>query len=99
MTKCTNCGQEWTTKDKIKKSFTFSQGMSCPYCGADQFFSAKYRKKSTFITFIMPLAFFVPIFFDTPWQLHILIAVLAIVISVMFQLRTIELTDKEEYPF
>ncbi|AKG72853.1 hypothetical protein [Salinicoccus halodurans] len=45
MAKCTNCGSEWTFKDKMKKSAAFSQAMSCPYCGADQFFSEIQKEK------------------------------------------------------
>lgn len=99
MTKCTNCGNKWTTKEKIKKAITFSQAMTCPYCGADQFLSPKYRKKSALFTLAMSLAFFIPAFFDIPWHIHISIMILAIIINIILQAQTIELHDKEEYPF
>lgn len=99
MAKCTNCGSEWTFKDKMKKSAAFSQAMSCPYCGADQFFSPESRKRSVWITFTMILAFFIPTFFDTPWQVHIPIIIIALILSITFQIHAVELHDKEEYPF
>lgn len=99
MTQCTHCSTQWTMGDKTRRFMTFSQGMPRPYCGTIQYYSLKSKRKSSYFIFPMLLFFFVPGFFDTPWQLHILIAVIALIVTVVLQIKTIELSDKEEHPF
>lgn len=99
MTKCTNCGSKWTTKEKIKQTTTFAQAMICPYCGAEQFLSRNYRKKSGLINMAAVLTFFIPAFLGAPWQAYVSVLALSTTINIILQLHTLELTNKEEYPF
>ncbi|WP_017547521.1 TIGR04104 family putative zinc finger protein [Salinicoccus carnicancri] len=99
MATCTNCETEWTFKDKAKKSASFSPAMPCPYCGADQFVSPSYRERSVSTTFIMTFVFFIPLFFNVPWQIHIPLAALTFITILIFQVSLLELHSREEYPF
>lgn len=99
MPQCTHCRTPWTMRDKIRRFVTFSQGMPCPYCGTLQYYSLNSKRRSSYFIFPMLLFFFIPGFFDIPWQLHLLIAVVGLFVTIVLQIKTIELSDKEEYPF
>ena len=53
MPTCQNCHNKWTWKQTFKKSFTLSVGMTCPYCDKKQYLTARMRKRSTIIPFII----------------------------------------------
>ena len=57
MTRCTNCGTQWTFKEKLRKSFSLDRGMPCPHCGEAQYLTNSYRKKSSLITDLVSLKF------------------------------------------
>lgn len=53
MPTCQNCQTTWTWKDAFKKQFNLMGIMTCPYCGKKQYYSARFRKRSGAIPFIM----------------------------------------------
>lgn len=53
MPTCQNCHKEWSWKQTFKKSFTLIGEMTCPYCGEKQYLTARMRKRSTVIPFIV----------------------------------------------
>lgn len=53
MPTCKNCHNKWSWKQTFKKSFTLIGGMTCPYCGKKQYLTARMRKRSTIIPFII----------------------------------------------
>jgi CXXC-20-CXXC protein len=53
MPTCQNCHHKWSWKQTFKKSFTLIGGMTCPYCDEKQYLTARMRKRSTIIPFIM----------------------------------------------
>ncbi|WP_373446095.1 TIGR04104 family putative zinc finger protein [Salinicoccus bachuensis] len=99
MTRCTNCGTRWTFKDKLRKSFSFDRGMSCPHCGEAQYLTWRYRKKSSLTTFLMLLLFFLPSFFNAPWQVHVSVLIPTLSAGILFQVHTFELTDNDDGDF
>lgn len=99
MTRCTRCGTRWTFKEKLKKSFTLDRGMSCPHCGETQFLTNSYRKTSSLITFLMLLLFFLPSFFNAPWQVHVSVFIITLITGLFLQIHTFELADRDEGDF
>src|SRR5699024_10968811 len=55
MPTCQHCLHKWTWKQNIKKSFKMGVGMKCPYCHEMQYYSARFRKNSSMVSFIVPL--------------------------------------------
>lgn len=53
MPTCKNCHNKWSWKQTFKESFTLIGGMTCPYCGKKQYLTARMRKRSTIIPFII----------------------------------------------
>lgn len=99
MTRCTNCSTRWTFKEKLRKSFSFDRGMPCPHCGEAQYLTNSYRKKSSLITFLMLLLFFLPTFFNASWQAHASVLIPTLIVGIFLQIHTFELTDKDDGDF
>ncbi|ASN05629.1 TIGR04104 family putative zinc finger protein [Virgibacillus necropolis] len=53
MPTCQNCHKKWNWKQTFKKSFTLGGEMTCPYCEEKQYLTARMRKRSTIIPFII----------------------------------------------
>ena len=53
MPTCQNCQNEWTWKQTFKKQFNLMGEMTCPYCEEKQYYSARMRKRSGIIPFII----------------------------------------------
>lgn len=53
MPTCQNCHEKWNWKQTFKRSFTLGGGMTCPYCEEKQYLTARMRKRSTIIPFII----------------------------------------------
>lgn len=95
MPTCQHCLHKWTWKQTIKKSFTLGVGMKCPYCHEMQYYSTRFRKKSSMVSFLVPLLLAFNFLFGPSYL--ILIALLAFLplytIIVPF---FVELTNEEE---
>lgn len=53
MPTCQSCFEKWSWKETFKKSFTLDIGMKCPYCNKMQYYSSRFRKRSSLIPFII----------------------------------------------
>ncbi|AOV08135.1 TIGR04104 family putative zinc finger protein [Sporosarcina ureilytica] len=53
MPTCQNCHRRWSWKQPFNKSFTLIGGMICPYCGEKQYLTARMRKRSALMPFII----------------------------------------------
>ncbi|MEI3607600.1 TIGR04104 family putative zinc finger protein [Pseudogracilibacillus sp. SE30717A] len=53
MPTCQNCHNKWSWKQTFKGSFTLGGGMTCPYCKEKQYLTARMRKRSTLIPFVI----------------------------------------------
>lgn len=70
---CKKCGKQWTWGQTLKKMFTVSVSMNCPYCGSTQYMTARSRKRSSLFAFVAPVVMFITVFFDLNlWQALIL---------------------------
>lgn len=98
MARCTKCQMECTFKDKARTLKTLDGSAKCPYCGEKQHISLKSKRQGSMLSMVVPLAMFVPIFFDTPIMIHIAIGLIAVVIVILLQISLIELSRKEEFP-
>src|SRR5690625_6632073 len=64
MPTCQNCGKDWNWKQTVKRSFTLGTGMKCPYCESKQYFTTKARRRSSLLSFIVPLLILLPWLFE-----------------------------------
>lgn len=53
MPTCQSCRHDWTYKQMFKKQFNLYGEMDCPYCSEKQYYSARTRKLSSIIPFII----------------------------------------------
>lgn len=53
MPTCQNCYRKWNWKQTLKKSCTFGRGMKCPYCNEVQYYSSRFKKRSSIVPFII----------------------------------------------
>lgn len=53
MPTCKNCHNQWTWSQTFTRSFTLIGEMTCPYCSKKQYLTARMRKRSTIIPFIL----------------------------------------------
>lgn len=53
MPTCQNCHTKWTWSQTFKKQFNLMGEMTCPYCDEKQYYSARIRKASGVIPFII----------------------------------------------
>ncbi|MFS0750080.1 TIGR04104 family putative zinc finger protein [Oceanobacillus sp. 1P07AA] len=98
MPECQKCGENWTWKQTIKKSFTLDTRMICPYCHETQFISKRSRKRSSAFTFLIPLVLLLNIFWHpTLWTIVIMLLVL-IILMVSYP-YWLELSNEENLPF
>lgn len=64
---CQNCHEQWSWKQSIKAGFTLDVRLTCPHCGSKQYLTAKARKKTNMVNFLIPFAILPgPIFDLTP---------------------------------
>lgn len=52
---CQNCHQKWSWGESFKKSFTFGDIVTCPYCKERQYFTARMKKRSGIIPILVPI--------------------------------------------
>ncbi|WP_010529144.1 TIGR04104 family putative zinc finger protein [Lentibacillus jeotgali] len=96
MPSCQKCHKKWSWKQTFKRSFTLGGGMTCPYCGEKQYLTARMRKRSTIIPFIIgALIMLANLFFGPSYvSIFALLALLPLVfiINPFF----VELSNEEE---
>lgn len=96
MPTCQNCHKRWSWKQTFTRSFTLGGGMSCPYCEEKQYLTARLRKRSSIIPFLLitPIML-VNLFFGPSYiALFVLLGLIPIYFGVypLF----VELSNKEE---
>ncbi|MEH7236835.1 TIGR04104 family putative zinc finger protein [Bacillus sp. JJ1562] len=85
----------WSWKQTIKKSLTYKNAMSCPYCGENQYISSRTRKRTAVIGFIAPALILVNLFLDSP--LVILYTMMGLIpLFIVIYPFYLELSNKEE---
>lgn len=98
MAHCTKCQTEWTFKDKLRTVKNLDGSAKCPYCGEKQYISLKTKRQGSMLSMIIILAIFIPVFFDIPLMVHILIGAASIIAVLIPQVAIIQLSGKEEFP-
>jgi CXXC-20-CXXC protein len=93
---CQHCHRNWTWKQTVKKSFTLSNQMTCPFCGEKQYISSKTRKRSGLLSFIPPLTMLITLLFDTSIFLTISMLIGSGLALIGIYPFMIELSNKEE---
>jgi|SRR5690625_119355 len=96
MPTCQNCGKDWNWKQTVKRSFTLGTGMKCPYCESKQYFTTKARRRSSLLSFIVPLLILLPWLFELsiPAIISIFIGFFLVFIGIYPFL--VELSNQEE---
>lgn len=96
MPTCQNCHKRWSWKQTFRRSFTLGGGMSCPYCEEKQYLTARLRKRSSIIPFILITLIMLGNLFFGPS--HIALFALLGLIPIYFGVYPlfVELSNKEE---
>lgn len=96
MPTCQNCQPRRSWWQTFKKTFSFRIGVACPFCNEKQYFSARFRIRSTMIPVIMsPFIIFTGTYFGFSYiSLLIVLSILAVffVVNPFF----VELSKEEE---
>lgn len=96
---CKQCSHKWNFKDKMKRLWSFKQAMKCPYCGKEQYMSAKSKSQYGIIAFI-PIMVYVPV---SLFKLSIIFYfILSVLIALLFSIiysNYLELSNEEEFFF
>ncbi|MEA3319761.1 MAG: TIGR04104 family putative zinc finger protein [Bacillota bacterium] len=93
---CANCHKQWSWKMTWKKTFTFKQAITCPFCEEKQYITKSARQKLCLLPIIFPiinvpfLSFGVSSFY---LAMVYIICVVVLVIGMPFFYR---LSNKEE---
>ncbi|THE13054.1 hypothetical protein E1I69_09295 [Bacillus timonensis] len=96
MPTCQKCNKKWSWKQTLKKSFTFTNAITCPYCGEKQYITARTRKISASISFIAPiLGLFLNFYSDSP---HVILFIMLGFLSLFIVIYPfyLETSNKEE---
>src|SRR5699024_3469843 len=56
MPTCQNCHEQWSWKQTMKAMFTLNVRLTCPHCGSEQYLTAKARKRTNMVNFLIPFA-------------------------------------------
>ncbi|MGI2329181.1 TIGR04104 family putative zinc finger protein [Planococcus sp. YIM B11945] len=97
MPTCQNCGHQWSWKETFKKSFTLSNGMRCPSCGAKQYATKRSRTRMSLFTFIFsPLLILLAFFFDLTIGTLMLIAIPLFAVVLIIYPFLYEFSNEEE---
>ena len=93
---CKNCHEKWSWKQTLKKSFTLGGGMKCPHCNEMQYYSSRFRKRSTIIPFaIVALIMFSNLIFG-PSYILVLSLIVLIPLCLGIYPFFVELSNEEE---
>ncbi|ALS79012.1 hypothetical protein FQ085_07455 [Planococcus sp. ANT_H30] len=55
MPTCKHCKNQWTWKQSMKASWKMSSSMRCPYCLSDQYATAKSRRRTMILNWVVLL--------------------------------------------
>lgn len=95
---CNNCQHKWSWKGTFKRSFTLGVGMMCPNCNEMQYYSARFRKRSSMVPFLIPLLLTVNLFLGPSYLILILLLAFLPVYLILFPFF-VELSNDEEALF
>ncbi|RFB14750.1 hypothetical protein DZB84_14990 [Bacillus sp. HNG] len=96
MPTCQKCKNKWSWKQTFKKSFTFTNAMTCPCCGEKQYITARTRKISASISFIAP---FLGLFFNFDfYSPHVILFIMLGFLSLFIVIYPfyLDVSNKEE---
>lgn len=96
MPSCQTCQRTWSWSQTFKRTLSFRIGMLCPYCHEKQYYSARYRNRSTIISAILgPFIIITGYYFG----ISVLFLFIALVLLVAFFVANpffVELSNEEE---
>lgn len=95
MPTCQNCQEKWTWSQALRRSLQLGGGMPCPYCGEKQYYSARMRRRSGFVSFIIPLVLFGNLLFG-PSIISVIVLLSLVPIYLLVIPFFMELANEEE---
>lgn len=98
MPECTHCAYKWSWDKLLANMLIPKMYLHCPDCGKKQYFTAKSRKKTTYLTAIIPAALVLVTYLKVPTLLYVLILSAAAFLVACLLPFLAEFTDKED-PF
>ncbi|TFJ94397.1 TIGR04104 family putative zinc finger protein [Lentibacillus salicampi] len=95
MPTCQSCHKKWTWKQTMKAMSILDIRLTCPYCGNKQYLTAKARKKTNIVNFVIPLAILPGPVFDLAPLASIGIFIGAAMLVVVINPYLTELSNEE----
>lgn len=95
MPACTDCKNMWTWKEAFTKQFNFVI-LKCPYCESDQYYSARYRKRSSVLQVLIIFFIMTGNMFLGPSYITLILLFLWLLIFLFVNPFMIELANEEE---
>lgn len=96
MPTCQNCRKKWGWKQTFKKSFTLVAEMTCPQCEEKQYLTARIRKRSTIIPFIIVALIMLSNLFFGPSYVSIFALLVLLPLVFIINPFFVELSNEEE---
>lgn len=94
--KCKKCNHQFKYLESINTGLIPKIGVKCPKCKTQLYYTAKSRKQSMYLIFIMPIIAFLLIMFNVDVTVSIGIAGIIGLMTIFLFPFTMELTDEEE---
>ncbi|MBA2173792.1 hypothetical protein H0266_02660 [Halobacillus locisalis] len=96
MTKCENCGFEWSWWTCVKKSIRLTRAMQCPNCRKKQYQSTSSMRRTSLITMIPVLIIPITVLFNIPLIYAALLALVLFFSAIGISPMTLSLSNEEE---
>lgn len=93
---CQRCGEQWTWKQTVKKTFLAAGGMNCPHCHKKQYYTSRFRKMSSFVPFIIITIIMLCNLFFGPSIVCVIALIAAIPLLIIIYPFVVELSSEEE---
>ncbi|KPB06163.1 TIGR04104 family putative zinc finger protein [Bacillus sp. CHD6a] len=93
---CANCHNQWSWKMTWKKTFTFKQAITCPFCEEKQYITKSARQKLTLLPIGIPLLNVPFLTFGVNGFFLTIVYVVCIIGIAIFMPSLYELSNEEE---
>ncbi|MCM2677515.1 TIGR04104 family putative zinc finger protein [Alkalicoccobacillus plakortidis] len=99
MPTCQQCGNKWSWKQTLKKTFVLYPGFDCPFCGKKQYQTNRSRKKSAALAFIIPTLIFIFNILQVPFLTIIVVSIIVFTLMISIYPYLVDLSNEEEFLF
>ncbi|MFC7747628.1 TIGR04104 family putative zinc finger protein [Lentibacillus kimchii] len=97
MPTCQSCGKKWTWRQTVNQLLVLSYGMTCPYCGDEQYENDSAIAKRIFLLFLSLLLLRVAEKLNLPGTILLIMIVSLLLIIVITYPMILKLSNDEEH--